>query len=106
MRNLRQGDARLVQAVTDRLRRNPRPMLDPQKPLLFGCCDETSVFQNAGRRIAVIRVETNDEQMRTRCNLKAASFFMTAGGQACGPPRCTEYQKVVRLDLAAVPRTE
>jgi hypothetical protein len=55
---------RLVQTIGDRLRRKPRPMLDPAKPLLLGSGNQLAAAQNASRGVGVIGVDAEDDQVK------------------------------------------
>src|SRR5437868_3479067 len=45
MVHIAEAQAGFTQAIGDRLRREPRPMLDTTKPLLFGRSHEHAVFE-------------------------------------------------------------
>ena len=45
------------QAIGDGARREPRPVLEPAKPLLFGRGQEHTVAQDAGGRVGVVGVD-------------------------------------------------
>jgi hypothetical protein len=54
------ADARRIQAISDGLRREPRPMLDAAETLFLGGGDHLSIAQKAGGRVAVECVDAED----------------------------------------------
>src|SRR5690606_1166399 len=63
--DIRQRDAGLLQAISDRLRGKASPMLEPAKTFFLGGRDQLAVLDEGGRRIAVKGVEAEDDH-RTR----------------------------------------
>ncbi len=62
-------DAGLIQAIPDRFRRKPRPMLDAPEPLLLRRRDNLAVADEAGGAIAMVGVEAEDDHGSALCFL-------------------------------------
>src|SRR6516225_4147603 len=61
MMHIGQAKPCFVQAIGDRLRGKPGPMLDPAKPLLFGGCHQFAVPYQRGRRIPMEGINAKND---------------------------------------------
>ena len=60
MVHIAEAQAGFAQAIGDRLRGKPRPMLDAPKTLFFCGCHQLAVHHQGSRRIAVEGIDAED----------------------------------------------
>ena len=64
MVDIAKAQVAFAQAICDRLRRKPGPMLDATKPLFFRRRNKLAVLHNAGRTVRVERIEPENDHRR------------------------------------------
>ena len=87
-----EAEARLAQAICDRLRGETRPVLDAAKALLLGGGDELAVAHQSSRRVAVEGVKAEDDH--ASCGAQISSYMTLAKG-GCHE-RCRSPSAVLR----------
>src|SRR5258708_2893945 len=68
MIHIAEVQARFAQAISDRLRRKPRPMLDAPKTLFFRGRHQHTVLHQSRRRIGVEGVDTENNHKLLACD--------------------------------------
>src|SRR5207244_1263845 len=85
----------LAQAIGDCLGGKSCPVLNPAEALLFGCGNEHSVAEKRGRRVAVERIESeNNHVARGGTDKKRSRVTLSSTLTAAGSPVLALAQRV------------